>query len=64
MKKAETTTGQATAETEIETSGDKQAQEIILPAITREYVNSIRGTLKGKGLLEALMEDPKKQREL
>jgi len=38
--------------------------EIILTPITREYVHSLRGKLKGKGLLKALMAEKKKEREL
>ena len=38
--------------------------EIILKPITREYVQSVRGKLKGKGLLKALMADKKKERDL
>lgn len=62
MKKAETTTGRTPAETQIETAADQRVQEITLPPITREYVHSIRGMLKGKGLLKALMEDRKNER--
>ena len=62
MKKTETTKRTA-AETLIESAGEKHAQEIILPAITREYVHSIRGMFRGKVLLKALMEDRKNQRE-
>jgi hypothetical protein len=57
------TTRRTAAETRIGTAGDKKAQEIILPPVTREYVHSIRGKLKGKGLLKALMDDRKNQRE-
>jgi hypothetical protein len=59
VKKSETTTGRTPAETQIETAGDQRAQEITHPPITREYVHSIRGKLKGKGLLKALMDDRK-----
>ena len=37
---------------------------IILTPITREYVHSVRGRYKGRGLLKALMADKKKEREL
>ena len=43
---------------------DENAHEIILKPITREYVHSVRGKLKGKGLLKALMSDRKQEREL
>jgi AbrB family looped-hinge helix DNA binding protein len=39
------------------------ANEIILKPITREYVHSLRGRFKGKGLLKALMAEKKKERE-
>jgi hypothetical protein len=42
---------------------DEDAGEIILKPITREFVHSLRGKLKGKGLLKALMAE-KKEREL
>jgi AbrB family looped-hinge helix DNA binding protein len=43
-----------------------QADEhhIILTPITREYVHSLRGKYKGKGLMKALMAEKKKEREL
>ena len=37
---------------------------IILRPITREYIHSVRGRYKGKGLLKALMAERKKEREL
>jgi len=42
----------------------EDANEIILKPITREYVHSLRGRFKGKGLLKALMAEKKKEREL
>jgi AbrB family looped-hinge helix DNA binding protein len=50
--------------TRIQIIVNDNAHEIILKPITREYVHSIRGKLKGKGLLKALMADRKKEREL
>ena len=50
--------------TRIEIVIDEEAKEIILKPITREYVHSLRGRFKGKGLLKALMVDRKKEREL
>ena len=47
---------------QINISDDEKA--IILTPITREYVHSLRGKFKGKGLLKALMADRKKEREL
>ena len=37
--------------------------EIILTPITREYVHSLRGKFKGKGLLKALMAEKKREKE-
>jgi AbrB family looped-hinge helix DNA binding protein len=41
----------------------EDTNEIILKPITREYVHSLRGRFKGKGLLKALMAEKKKERE-
>lgn len=49
--------------TRIEIEVDESAKEIILKPITREYVHSLRGKFKGKGLLKALMSEKKKERE-
>ena len=40
---------------------DEDAQQTILTPITREYIHSLRGKYKGKGLLKALLAE--KQRE-
>lgn len=37
---------------------------ILLKPITRAYIKSLRGSLKGKGVMKALMEDRKREREL
>lgn len=50
--------------TRIEIEVDEDAKEIILKPITREYVHSLRGKFKGKGLLKALMAEKEKEREL
>ena len=63
MKKAKIINGRPATKTRIGTAAEKHAQEIIPPTITREYVHSIQGTLRGKGLLKALMEDRKTQRK-
>jgi AbrB family looped-hinge helix DNA binding protein len=47
--------------THLQIDVDESTKKIILTPITREYVHSLRGKYKGKGLLEALMAD--KQRE-
>lgn len=37
---------------------------ILLKPITRAYIKSLRGSLKGKGVLKAMMEDRRREREL
>jgi AbrB family looped-hinge helix DNA binding protein len=49
--------------TRIQIELDEDAKEIRLTPITREYVHSLRGRFKGKGLLKALMVEKKKERE-
>lgn len=43
---------------------DKARHLIILKPITREFVQSLRGKYKGKGLLKALAEEKKRERQL
>lgn len=43
---------------------EEKGNEIILKPITREYVHSQRGKLRGKGLMKALMAEKKREREL
>ena len=50
--------------TRIEIEVDEDNQRIILTPITREYIHSLRGKYKGKGLLKALMAEKKREREL
>lgn len=50
--------------TRIQITINEKTHEIILKPITREYVHSIRGKFKGKGLVKALMADRKREREL
>lgn len=50
--------------TRIEIEVDEGGQRIILTPITREYVHSLRGKYKGKGLLKALMAEKQREREL
>ncbi len=52
------------AGTRIQIIVNDNTHEIILKPITRDYVHSVRGKLKGKGLLKALMADRKKERDL
>ena len=37
---------------------------ILLKPITRAYIKSLRGSLKGSGVMKAMMEDRKREREL
>jgi AbrB family looped-hinge helix DNA binding protein len=37
---------------------------IFLRPITREYIHSLRGKYRGKGLLKSLLAEKKKEREL
>jgi len=50
--------------TRIQIELNEDAKEIILKPITRDYVHSLRGKFKGKGLLKSLMADKKREREL
>lgn len=42
---------------------DDVNKRIILTPVTREYVHSLRGKYKGKGLMKSLMADKKQERE-
>ena len=50
--------------TRIQIELKEQAREIILKPITREYIHSLRGKFRGKGLMKALMAEKKHEREL
>ena len=39
-------------------------QGILMKPITRGYIKSLRGSLKGRGVMKALMEDRKREREM
>jgi len=39
-------------------------RQIILTPVTREYIHSLRGKYKGKGLMKSLMAEKKREREL
>ena len=41
-----------------------EGDHITLKPITPKYIRSLRGSLKGKGILKALMDDRKQGREL
>jgi len=40
------------------------AQGILLKPLTRSYIKSLRGSLKGRGVMKALTEDRQREREL
>jgi bifunctional DNA-binding transcriptional regulator/antitoxin component of YhaV-PrlF toxin-antitoxin module len=50
--------------TRIQVEVNEETRQIILTPITCEYIHSLRGKYKGKGLLRALMEEKKREREL
>ena len=50
--------------TRIQIEVNEETRQIILTPVTREYVHSLRGKFKGKGLLKALMAEKKREREL
>ena len=50
--------------TRIQIEIDEKGHRIILTPITREYIHSLRGKFKGKGLLKALMAEKKRERDL
>ena len=39
-------------------------QGILIKPVTRAYIKSLRGSLKGRGVMKALMDDRKREREL
>jgi looped-hinge helix DNA binding domain, AbrB family len=51
-----------TAGTRLHIEVDEKLGEIILKPITREYIQSQRGRLRGKHLLKALMEEKEKEK--
>jgi AbrB family looped-hinge helix DNA binding protein len=51
------------AGTRIQIELDEKAKEIILKPITRDYVHSLRGKFRGKGLMKTLMAEKKRERE-
>jgi AbrB family looped-hinge helix DNA binding protein len=50
--------------TRIQIEVDEKERRIILRPITREYIHSLRGKFKGKGLMKELAEEKKREREL
>ena len=50
--------------TRVQVDVDEGAHRIILTPITREYIESLRGRYKGKGLLKTLAAEKKREREI
>ena len=50
-------------ETYLQIDVDTVKRQIILTPITREYIHSLRGRYKGKGLLKALMTDKRREND-
>lgn len=50
--------------TRIQIDADEKTHHIILTPITREYIFSLRGKYKGRGLLKTLMDERQKERNL
>lgn len=49
--------------TRIQIDVDYINKQIILTPVTREYIHSLRGKYKGKGLMKALKSEKKQERE-
>jgi len=49
--------------TYIQIDVDESNKRIILTPVTREYVHSLRGKYKGKGLMKALMAEKSREKE-
>jgi AbrB family looped-hinge helix DNA binding protein len=50
--------------TYIQIDVDDVNKRLILTPVTREYIHSLRGKYKGKGLMKALMAEKNREREL
>lgn len=49
--------------TRIQIDVDEANKRIILTPVTREYIHSLRGKYKGKGLMQALKEEKEQEKE-
>jgi AbrB family looped-hinge helix DNA binding protein len=49
--------------TRIQIDVDEVNKRIILTPVTREYIHSIRGKYKGKGLMQALKAEKEQEKE-
>jgi len=43
---------------------DDKARRIILKPITRQYIHSLRGKYRGRGLVRSLMAEKRRERDL
>jgi AbrB family looped-hinge helix DNA binding protein len=50
--------------TRIEVEVGQNGRQVILTPITREYIHSIRGKYKGKGIFEEFLADRRRERDL
>jgi len=50
--------------TRIQIEVDEDAHEIILKPITRKFIRSLRGKYKGEGLMQELMAEKRRERDL
>jgi AbrB family looped-hinge helix DNA binding protein len=50
--------------TRLQVDVDEKAHKIILTPITSEYIQSMQGRYRGKGLLKALAAEKKREKEL
>lgn len=50
--------------TRIQIELKEDEREIVLKPITRDYIHSLRGKFRGKGLMKALMAEKKREKEL
>jgi AbrB family looped-hinge helix DNA binding protein len=50
--------------TYIQIDVDDDNKRLILTPVTREYIHSLRGKYKGKGLMKALMAEKNREKEL
>ena len=50
--------------TRIQIEVNEKTHEIILKPITRQFIRSLRGKYKGQGLMEELMAEKRRERDL
>lgn len=50
--------------TRIQIEVDEDAHEIILKPITRQFIHSLRGKYKGEGLMQELIAEKRRERNL